>query len=49
MGVRRGVGGGVVPGVMGAIEEILDNLVGGDDVDLVDIINGGPRGDREGG
>ena len=49
MNVGRGVGGGVVPGVVGAIEEVLDNLVGGDDVDLVDVVDGGPRGDREGG
>ena len=33
---------------MGAIEEILDNLVGGGDVDLVDVINLRPRGNREG-
>ena len=45
----RGVGGGVVPGVVGAIEEILNNLLGGDDIDLVDVVDGGPRGDREGG
>ena len=49
MDVGRGVGGGVVPGVVGAIEEILDNLLGSNDVDLVDIVDGGPRGDGEGG
>ena len=49
MNVGRGVGGGVVLGVVGAIEEVLDNLVGGDDVDLVDVVNGGPRGNGEGG
>ena len=49
MGVGRGVGGGIVPGVMGAIEEVLDDLLGGDDVDLVDVVDGRPRGDGEGG
>ena len=44
----RGVGRGVVPGVVGAIEEILNNLLGGDDIDLIDIVDGGPRGDGEG-
>ena len=48
MDVGRGVGGGVVPGVVGAIEEVLDNLVGGDDVDLVDVVDGRLRGDGEG-
>ena len=47
MSVGRGVGGGVVPGVVGAVEEILDNLVGGSDVDLINVVNGGPRGDGE--
>ena len=46
---RRGVGGWIVPGVMGAIEEFLDYLVGGSDVDLIDVIDGRPRGDGEGG
>ena len=49
MGGGRGVGGQVVPGVVGAIEEVLDNLLGGDDVDLVDVVDGRPRGDGEGG
>ena len=49
MGVRRGVGGRVVPGVVGAIEEVLNNLLGGDDIDLVDVVDGRPRGDGEGG
>ena len=46
---RRGVWGGVVPGIVGAIEEVLDNLLGGNDVDLVYVVDGGPRGDGEGG
>ena len=49
MDVGGGVGGGVVPGVVGAIKEVLDDLVGGDDVDLVDVVDGGPRGNGEGG
>ena len=49
MGGGRGVGGRVVPGVVGTIDIILDHLLGGDDVDLVDVVDGGPRGDGEGG
>ena len=49
MSVGRGVGGGVVPGVVGAVEEILNNLVGGGDVDLINVVDGGPRGDGERG
>ena len=49
MGVGRGVGGRVIPGVVGTIEELLNNLVGGGDVDLIDVVDGGPRGDGEGG
>ena len=49
MGVRRGVGGWVVPGVVGAVEEFLDDLVGGGDVDLISVVDGRPRGDGEGG
>ena len=49
MDVGRSVGGGVVPGIVGAVEEVLDDLVGGDDVDLIYVVNGGPRGDGEGG
>ena len=41
--------GGIVPGVVRAIEEVLDDLVGGSDVDLINDVDGGPRGDREGG
>ena len=39
----------IVPSVVGAIEEVLDNLVGGSDVYLIDVVNLQPRGDREGG
>ena len=44
----RGVGGWVVPGVVGAIEEFLDYLVSSGDVDLIDVVDGRPRGDGEG-
>ena len=47
--VRRGVGGWVIPGVARAVEEILNDLLGGNDVDLVDVVDSGPRGDGEGG
>ena len=49
MGGGRGVGGWVIPGVVGAVEEFLDNLVGGGDVDLINVVDGRPRGDGEGG
>ena len=45
----RGVGGGIVPGIVGTVEEVLNHLLGGDDIDLVDVVDGGPRGDGEGG
>ena len=34
---------------MGAIEEVLNDLVGSGNVYLVDVINLRPRGNREGG
>jgi hypothetical protein len=40
---------GVIPGVMGTIEIVLDDLVGSDDVDLVDIVNLRPVSNGEGG
>ena len=49
MDVGGGVGGGIVPGIVGTVEEVLNHLLGGDDIDLVDVVDGGPRGDREGG
>ena len=49
MGGGRSVGGGIVPGIVGTVEEVLDHLLGSDDIDLVDVVNGGPRGDGEGG
>ena len=44
MNVGRGVGGGVVPDIVGTVEEVLDDLLGGDDIDLIYVIDGGPRG-----
>ena len=49
MGGGRGVGGGIIPGIVGTVEEVLYHLLGGDDIDLVDVVDGRPRGDREGG
>ena len=49
MSVGGGVRGWVIPGVVGAVEEILNDLLSGDDINLVDVVDGGPRGDREGG
>ena len=42
-------GTGVVPSVVRTVEEVLDNLVGGSDVQLIDIVNLGPRDGGEGG
>jgi len=38
----------VIPSVVGAIEDVVDNLQGGGGVLLVDGIQVGPRGDGEG-
>ena len=40
---------GVVPGVVGTIEEVLDNLIGSSDIELINIIKLGPRGSGKGG
>ena len=39
---------GVVPGVVRTVEEVLDDLVGGGDVELVSVVKLGPRGGGEG-
>ena len=49
MGGGRGVGRGVVPGIVGTVEEVLNHLLSSDDINLVDVVDGGPRGDGEGG
>ena len=40
---------GVIPGVVGTVEKVLDNLVGGGDVELVNVVKLRPRGGGEGG
>ena len=40
---------GVIPGVMRTIEEVLDDLVGSSNVELIDIIKLRPRGSGKGG
>ena len=40
-------GGGIVPGVVGTVEEVLDDLVGSGDIELVNIVKLGPRGGGE--
>ena len=39
----------VIPGVVGAIQVVLDNLVGGGDVDLVSVVDLRPVGNGKGG
>ena len=38
----------VVPSVVGAVEDIVDNLKGSGRVGLIDFVQVGPGGDREG-
>jgi hypothetical protein len=40
---------GVVPGVVGAIQVLLDNLIGGGDIDLVGVVDLRPVGNGKGG
>ena len=40
---------GVVPGVVRTVEKVLDDLVGGGDVELVSVIKLGPGGGGKGG
>ena len=39
----------VIPGVVRTVEEVLDDLVGGGDVELINVIKLGPRGGGKGG
>ena len=41
-------GAGVVPGVVRTVEEVLDDLVGGGDIELINIIKLGPEGGGKG-
>ena len=42
-------GAGVIPGIVRTVEEVLDDLVGGGNVELINIIKLGPRGGGKGG
>ena len=42
-------GAWVIPGVVGTVEKVLNNLVGGGDVELVSVVKLGPRGGGKGG
>ena len=37
-GARAIEGAGIIPGVVGTIEKVLDDLVGGGDIELINII-----------
>jgi hypothetical protein len=39
----------VIPGIVGAIQVLLDDLVGGGDIDLVGVVDLRPVGNRKGG
>ena len=41
-------GAWVIPGVVGTVEKVLDDLVGGGNVELINIIKLGPRGGGKG-
>ena len=41
-------GAWVIPGVVGTVKEVLDDLVGGSNVELVNVVKVGPGSDREG-
>ena len=42
-------GAWVIPGVVRTVEEVLDNLVGSGDVELINVVKLGPRGGGKGG
>ena len=42
-------GGRIVPGVVRTVEEVLDDLVGSGDVELISVIKLGPGGGGKGG
>ena len=42
-------GAEVVSGVVRTVEKVLNDLVGGSDIQLVDVVNLGPRDSGEGG
>ena len=48
-GARAIEGAWIIPGIVGTVEKVLNNLVGGGDVELVSVVKLGPRGGGEGG
>ena len=44
-----GAGAGIIPGIVGTCEEVLNDLGGGDEVDLIDVVKLRPGGDGKGG
>ena len=42
-------GAWVIPGVVGTVEEVLNDLVGSSNIELINIIKLGPRGSGKGG
>jgi hypothetical protein len=40
---------GVIPGIVGAIQVVLDDLIGGGDVDLINVVDLRPVGNGKGG
>ena len=48
-GVGAIKGARVVPGVVRTVEKVLDDLVGGSDIELINVIKLGPRGGGKGG
>ena len=47
-GVGAAKGAWVIPSIVGTIEKVLDDLVGGGDVQLINVVNLGPRDSGEG-
>ena len=48
-GVGAIEGAWVIPGIVGTIEEVLDDLVGSGDVELISVVKLGPRGTGKSG
>ena len=41
-------GAGIIPGVVGTVEKVFNDLVGDGDVELINVIKLGPRGGGKG-
>jgi hypothetical protein len=39
----------IIPGIVRTVKVVLDNLIGGGDVNLVGVVDLGPIGNRKGG